>query len=49
VYNALNRRSDWLPSYMGDYQDVAQPFWVRGARGERRGNYDHVKKALGYE
>jgi hypothetical protein len=46
VYSALNRRSDWLPSYMKDYRDVAQPFWVRGARGELRGNYDYVKRAL---
>ena len=48
VYNSLNKQPSWLPSYMSDYADQAQPFWVNTSRG-RIGNYDFIKKALGYE
>ena len=26
VYNSLRRESDWLPSYMKNYEDSARPF-----------------------
>ena len=49
VYNALSKQADWLPSYMKAYEDWAQPFWIYNIRGERVGNYQYIKKALGYE
>ena len=49
VYNSLYKQPSWLPSYMKDYEDWAQPFWVNNGRGGRSGNYDFIKKALGYE
>ncbi len=49
VYNSLYKWSEWLPSYMSGYADQAQPFWVKNSWGERSGNYDFIKKALGYE
>lgn len=49
VYNSLNKQPRWLPSYMSDYEDEAQPFWIRNTWGGKSGNYDFIKKALGYE
>lgn len=49
VYNSLYKQPRWLPSYMKDYEDVAQPFWQYNALGKRVGNYTYIKKALGYE
>lgn len=49
LYNAFNKQSTWLPSYMKDYEDEAHPFWIRNAKGEKVGDYTYVKKALGYE
>lgn len=49
VYNSLYKWSEWLPSYMSDYADKAQPFWVKNSWGGQSGNYDFIKKALGYE
>lgn len=49
VYNSLNKQPEWLPSYMSEYEDVAQPFWIRDSWGGKSGNYDFIKKALGYE
>lgn len=48
VYNSLNKQSSWLPSYMRNYACYAQPFWTKNNWGERVGNYDFIKKALGY-
>ena len=49
LYNAFNKQSTWLPSYMKDYEYEALPFWTRNAKGEKVGDYANVKKALGYE
>ena len=49
VYNSLNRQPGWLPTYMSDYEDQAQPFWVKTTTGDVIGDYSFVKKALGYE
>jgi len=49
VYNSLYKQSSWLPSYMSDFVDIAEPFWIRTSWGGRIGNYDFIKKALGYE
>ena len=49
VYNSLNKQPLWLPSYMSRYEGYAEPFWIKNAWGERVGNYDFIKKALGYE
>lgn len=49
VYNSLIRQPSWLPSYMKKYENQAQPFWINNSCGGRTGNYDFIKKALGYE
>lgn len=49
VYNSLNKQSGWLPDYMSDYEEDAQPFWKKNSWGEKVGDYQYIKKALGYE
>jgi hypothetical protein len=34
---------------MKEFENSAQPFWVYNDFGEKDGNYDFIKKALGYE
>lgn len=34
---------------MSRYEDVAIPFWTENWRGERVGDYQRIKEALGYE
>lgn len=48
VYNSLNKQSTWLPSYMSDYEDIAVPFWKKDIWGNKAGDYDYIKKALGF-
>lgn len=47
VYNSLRKESSWLPSYLKDYEDEAEPFWVEGL-WDKKGNYEFIKEALGY-
>jgi len=49
VYNSLNKQSNWLPSYMSEYEEVAHPFWKKNDAGKKVGDYQYIKKALGYE
>ena len=49
VYNSLYKQSKWLPKYMEEYEDVAHPFWKTNILGEKVGDYQYIKKALGYE
>lgn len=49
LYNSIYKQPKWLPSYMSDYEDVAFPFWTTNAFGDRVGNYQYIKRALGYE
>lgn len=49
VYNSVYKQPSWLPSYMSDYENIAEPFWIQNQWGARFGNYNHIKKALGYE
>ena len=49
VYNSLRNESNWLPSYMKDYESYAQPFWVKNDCGIKVGNYNAIKEALGYD
>lgn len=49
VYNSLTKQSSWLPSYMAGYENYAQPFWKKDYLGNKVGNYEYIKKALGYE
>ena len=49
VYNSLIRQPGWLPSYMSDYADEAKPFWKKNNYGEKVGDYQFIKQALGYE
>lgn len=49
VYNSLRKESNWLPSYMKDYESDALPFWTKDGRGEKVGNYAYIKEILGYD
>ena len=49
VYNSLRKESNWLPSYMKDYESSTEPFWTKNIYGEKVGNYTYIKKALGYD
>ena len=49
VYNSKRKETDWLPSYMGEYQESAVPFWITNDRGEKVGNYSYIKEALGFD
>lgn len=46
VYNSLRKESNWLPSYMKDYESDAQPFWITNYWGEKIGNYSYIKQVL---
>lgn len=48
VYNSLRRESDWLPSYMKNYEDSARPFWTTNYRGDKVGDYSYIKEVLGF-
>lgn len=49
VYNSKYKQNSWLPDYMSEYKDIAVPFWIDNNRGDRVGNYQFIKKELGYE
>ncbi len=49
VYNALTKQPSWLPDYMNDYECKARPFWIKNANGDKMGDYQFIKKELGYE
>ena len=48
VYNSLRNESEWFPNYMSGYESIARPFWIRNAFGEKIGDYDFIKKELGF-
>ena len=48
VYNSTRYESNWLPTYMGDYEDYAKPFWKFDANGRKVGDYSYIKEVLGY-
>lgn len=48
-YNSTRNQSNWLPSYMSNYEGIAKPFWIINQNGNRIGNYQIIKDALGYE
>jgi hypothetical protein len=49
VYNSLRKESNWLPSYMKDYESDAQPFWTKNCHGKKVGSYTYIKQVLGYD
>lgn len=49
LYNSKNKQPGWLPSYLKEYESIAVPFWTTNWRGERVGDYQQIKRALGYE
>ena len=49
LYNSLRNESAWLPSYMNGYEGIARPFWKKNAYGNKVGDYDSLKKELGFE
>lgn len=48
IYNSLRKESNWLPSYMADYESDAQPFWTKNSLGQKVGDYVYIKEVLGY-
>lgn len=48
VYNSLRKESNWLPSYMKDYESNAKPFWIKNSLDEKVGDYAYIKQVLGY-
>lgn len=48
VYNSFYHQPSWLPSYMKAYEDIAHPFWKKNALGQKIGDYQYIKEALGY-
>lgn len=48
IYNSLRKESNWLPSYMEDYESDAKPFWTKNYFGEKVGDYAYIKQVLGY-
>lgn len=49
LYNSLRNESGWLPSYMSGYESYAHPFWKKNIYGEKVGDYEFIKKELGFE
>lgn len=49
VYNSLRKESDWLPSYMKNYKDIAKPFWIKNSQGDKVGDYSYIKEVLGFD
>ncbi len=49
LYNSKIKQPGWLPAYMKEYENIAIPFWTTNWYGETVGNYQLIKKALGYE
>ncbi len=48
LYNSLKKESSWLPSYMKEYDILAQPFWIKNTWNEKVGNYAYIKQVLGF-
>ena len=49
LYNSLRNESGWFPAYMSGYENYAYPFWKKNAYGEKVGDYQLIKKELGFE
>ncbi len=49
VYNSLRKEASWLPLYMKEYENIARPFWKINVYGNKVGDYDSLKKELGFE
>lgn len=43
------KQPGWLPYYMRDSEENAHSFWKKNSLGEKVGDYQYIKKALGYE
>lgn len=48
LYNSTRKESNWLPSYMSGYENIAVPFWFINESGNKVGNYAYIKDVLGY-
>jgi len=48
LYNSLRCEIDWLPAYMNDYKDRARPFWIYNSSYEKSGDYEYIKRRLGF-
>lgn len=48
LYNSTRKESLWLPSYLKEYEDIAMPFWIINSVGARIGDYNFIKRRLGF-
>lgn len=48
VYNSTRNESNWLPSYMSDYEYAAKPFWKIDDKEKKVGDYSYIKEELGF-
>lgn len=48
LYNSMRKEPSWLPLYLKDFEDIAQPFWIKDALGHKTGNYAFIKEKLGF-
>lgn len=48
VYNSMRKEINWLPTYMYGYEACSYPFWKYDANGNKFGDYNYIKEALGY-
>lgn len=48
VYNSTRKETNWLPSYMSDFEDSAKPFWKFDDSGKKVGDYSYIKEVLGF-
>lgn len=45
-YNSFYHQENWLPSYMKDYKEIAEPFWIYSPSGNQIGCYTRLKELL---
>ena len=48
LYNSMRNEFSWLPDYMDGYEHSAYPFWKLNAYGQKVGDYDLIKRELGF-
>ncbi len=51
VYNSLIRQPSWIPSYMKKRvnENDIEPFWTKDSYGNKKGDYQKIKEALGLD
>lgn len=49
LYNSTRKETNWLPSYMSNYESIARPFWKIDDYGKKVGDYFYIKEVLGFD